>query len=172
MSSFSYMTWATPVYAPQSHAAPASMKAHNHGTLNGIKPSPPQFYPGQVPVNASMFANQRTVYSRTAVRPDVAAAQKASVMAADKSGSRYYSQTFHKRVPASGHMNYIPPMSSGLRIAQLKAKAVGKSSFKMGLPVEAPYSTKNVVGGEAYRARQRIRRSGSAAPPKIGSVYR
>lgn len=170
MSSYSAMIWGAPVYAPLSHAAPASMQAHNHGVLKGIHPNPPQFYPAQVPVNACMFANQRAVYSRTSVHSSVFNAQKAKATATQ--GTCYYSQSFGKRVPASGHMNYIAPMSSGQRIAQLKSIAVGKSSFKMGLPPKAPYSTKNVVRGEAYRARQRIRRVGGAAPPKVGAVRR
>ena len=55
-----------PITGPlDSSQYPYSMPYHSYGILTGQKPTPPQFYPGQEPVNSAMNTNARAQYLRT-----------------------------------------------------------------------------------------------------------
>ena len=48
---------------------------------------------------------------------------------------------------------------------------VGKSGFKVGLPIEAPISTKNYYPSGVRSTIKRVRSGGCTAPKKKGSIY-
>jgi hypothetical protein len=52
-----------------------------------------------------------------------------------------------------------------------KSVAIGKSAYKVGLPVNAPISTKNYYPSGTRSALQRARSGGCSAPKKKGSIY-
>ena len=52
-----------------------------------------------------------------------------------------------------------------------KSVAVGKSAYKVGLPLDAPTSTKNYYPSGTRSALQRARSGGCSAPKKKGSIY-
>jgi hypothetical protein len=68
-------------------------------------------------------------------------------------------------------MNYIQPIPSSMYNNQLKAVAIGKSAYKVGLPLEAPISSKSYDTSLRRSALQRARSGGSVAPKKKGSIY-
>jgi ribonucleotide reductase beta subunit family protein with ferritin-like domain len=56
-----------PITGPLStNQYPCAIPYHSYGTLTGIRPTPPQFYPSQEPVYAEMNTNMRQQYLRTA----------------------------------------------------------------------------------------------------------
>jgi hypothetical protein len=52
-----------------------------------------------------------------------------------------------------------------------KSVAVGKSAYKVGLPLNAPISTKSYYPSGTRTALQRARSGGCSAPKKKGSIY-
>ena len=52
----------------------------------------------------------------------------------------------------------------------MRAMAVGKSSYKVGLPNEAPYSTKNYYPSGTRSSLRRARSGGCVAPKKKGAI--
>ena len=59
-----------PITGPLStNQYPCAMSYHSYGTLVGIRPTPPQFYPSQEPVYAEMNTNARHQYLRKIVYP-------------------------------------------------------------------------------------------------------
>jgi len=57
-----------PITGPLStNQYPCAIPYHSYGILAGIRPTPPQFYPMQTPVNADMNTNARHQYLRTSV---------------------------------------------------------------------------------------------------------
>ena len=132
----------TPIWGPLStNQYPGAMPYHSYGTLTGIRPNPPLFYPSQEPVNADQFTNSRHQYFRTA--ESVASLAKKRERAILSSGQGMYSMSSGKYYNVSNHLNYIQPIDSSLLTQKRRALAVGKSSYKIGLPDAAPYSTKN-----------------------------
>ena len=81
------------------------------------------------------------------------------------------SYSSQRRIPVSSHVNYIAPMDSSSRLDRLKSMTVGKSAYKVGLPLAAPISTKNYYPSGTKSALQRARSAGSCAPKKKGSIY-
>lgn len=59
LGSVSYNNYVnTPILGPLSTSqTPAQIPYHSYGTLTGIRPTPPQFYPMQEPVYADMNTN-------------------------------------------------------------------------------------------------------------------
>lgn len=146
---------------------PAQMAYHSYGVLNGVKPNPPQFYPAD---GASEFAQARHQYSQTA--SSVKQQQIARAKAVAYSGKNtVFSMSTQLQYPVSNHMNYIPPPQSSLYTSILKSRAVGKSSYKIGLPAEAPLSYKSYDVNDVKTKLGRLRRAGCAAPAKKGSIY-
>jgi hypothetical protein len=146
---------------------PGTIRYHSYGVLNGVHPNPPQFYPAD---NASEFAQARHQYANTAstYKQQQIARQKAI---ASSTGGIYFSQSTQKQYPQTNHMNYITPPASSLYTSILKSRAVGKSSFKQGLPAYAPLSYKSYDRNDVKTILGRLRRAGCAAPAKKGSIY-
>lgn len=159
-----------PIIGPLStNQYPASMPYHSYGTLVGQRPTPPQFYPGQEPIYSDMGINMRQQYLRTSLSNR----QKALEQAIAKASAPFsvYNYSNGKHSAASSHMNYIEPIPSSMHINQVKAQAIGKSAFKVGLPLEAPISTKDYYPSGTRSSLRRARSSGSVAPKKKGSIY-
>jgi hypothetical protein len=138
---------------------PSSMPYHSYGILRGVRPTPPQFYPGQEPVYADQNTNARAIYLRaTGGKP---APKNLSTSASFSfSGERYY--------PVSTHMNYITPIPSSMRTTQLKSIAVGKTTYPRGVVTT---TTKNYEPSFTRTCLQRSRNGGCTAPAKKGSIY-
>ena len=159
----------TPIWGPLStNQYPGAMPYHSYGTLTGIRPNPPLFYPSQEPVNADQFTNSRHQYFRTA--ESVASLAKKRERAILSSGQGMYSMSSGKYYNVSNHLNYIQPIDSSLLTQKRRALAVGKSSYKIGLPDAAPYSTKNYYPSGIRSSLRRARSGGCTAPKKKGAV--
>jgi hypothetical protein len=161
----------TPTYGPIStNQYPYAAPSHNSGVLPGKSPNPPLFYPSQEPVAADQNTNSRHQYFRTAESAASLAIQRAR--AVEKTyrnfSFNYSTGTAHH---TSGHTNYINPMDSSLRTQKLRSNAVGKSGYKVGLPLAAPYSTKNYYPSGVRSTIKRARSGGCTAPAKKGSIF-
>ena len=146
---------------------PCAIPYHSYGTLVGIRPNPPLFYPSQEPVAADQFTNSRHQYFRTAESAKSLAIQRERAL---DSSSSFTSKSSQRQYNVSTHMNYIPPTDSSLYIQKRRAAAVGKSSYKVGLPVEAPISTKNYYPSGTRSSIRRARSGGCVAPKKKGAI--
>ncbi len=140
----------TPVYQPQSHQYPGVLPfSGGLGTMYG-RPTPMQFYPQQQSPDMEQNTNARHMYRRTygtsTPTPELLAKKK--------------------YVGSSGFSG-----ASSQRTEKLKSIAVGKYSYKEHLPDQAPLSTKAYTPNEIRSALVRVRRRGTAAPPKKGSIY-
>ena len=154
------------VTGPMHHAYPLAMPKHNYGVLAGIHPNPPQF---GVADGASEFSNARRQYLRTA-----------SYAESTKTGTEMYSPYKPTSVFNAGTQRsyllsqstkYIAPTSSSMYISTRKAQAVGKSSFKQGLPADAPMTYKNYNRNDVRSALRFARAGGCIAPAKKGSIF-
>ena len=159
----------TPITGPLStNQYPGIIPYHRYGMLTGLRPTPPLFYPSQEPVNADQNTNSRHQYIRTAESAKSLAISRERAIAT-AGGSMYYFST-GKRVPTTGHANYIPPTDSSLYIQKRRAMAVGKSAYKVGLPLAEPISTKNYYPSGTRSSLRRVRSSGCVAPKKKGAI--
>jgi hypothetical protein len=141
----------SPVTGPlNSSQFPNSMPYHSYGMLNGIRPTPPQFFPSQTPLNSDMNVNARRQY---------------------KSATSASNQLTQQQYPKPSHMNYIKPMDGSSRVDILKSRAIGKSSYKVGLPNDAFISTKNYDNNCVRSSLRKSRSGGTVAPKKKGSIY-
>ena len=148
---------------------PGNIPYHSYGTLVGIRPNPPLFYSSQEPVAADQFTNSRHQYFRTAESAKSLAIQREKAIAI-ATGNSIFNYSTGNRYNTSGHTNYIPPTDSSLHIQKMRAMAVGKSSYKVGLPNEAPYSTKNYYPSGTRSSLRRARSGGCVAPKKKGAI--
>lgn len=146
---------------------PGIIPYHSYGTLVGIRPTPPLFYPSQEPVAADQFTNSRYQYFRTAQSAQSLAIQRERAL---NSTGVFTSKSSQRQYNVSTHMNYIPPTDSSLHIQKMRANAVGKSSYKVGLPIEAPISTKNYYPSGTRSSLRRARSGGCVAPKKKGAI--
>ena len=146
-----------PITGPLStNQYPCAMPYHSYGILNGIRPTPPQFYPMQTPVDAQMNTNARHQYLRTSITNQrkqqlIALAQKS------KQPSVYVIQSSQRQVSTSTHTNYIPPVPSSLYINTLKSNAIGQTAYKVNLPNAAPTGTKSYYPSGTYSTLRRAR---------------
>lgn len=160
-----------PILGPlNSSQYPASMPYHSYGILPGQRPTPPQFYPGQEPVYANMLANARAQYLRAT---DISVKEKARQDALGKLSrpSTKVAYSSQRQYPVSSHMNYIAPIQGSMYVDILKSIAVGKSAYKVGLPLAEPIGSKSYDTSFRRTALRRARSSGCTAPRKKGSVY-
>ena len=161
----------TPITGPLStNNYPFSMQYHSYGTLTGQRPTPQQFFPSQEPVNSDMSVNARAQYLRAT---DLSAKKKAIEDALGKLSTpvKFTSYSTQRQVPVSSNVNYIAPIASSMFTNIRKSVAVGKSAYKVGLPLDAPITTKNYYPSGTRSALQRARSGGSSAPKKKGSIY-
>jgi len=159
-----------PITGPLStNQTPCQIPYHSYGILSGIRPTPPQFYPMQTPVDAQMNTNARHQYLRTSVNNQDLQRQIALGKASSPLG--YVINSSQRQVPISSHTNYIPPIQSSLYINILKSNAVGKSGYKVSLPTTAPTGTKSYYPSGTRSTIRRMRSGGCVAPKKKGSIY-
>jgi hypothetical protein len=156
-----------PTIGPLSTSqTPAQINYHSRGVLNGVHPNPPQYYPSD---GASEFSNARHQYNRTATTT------KQQILAREKaiaSGpNRFYFTPTQRATAVSTHMNYIVPPPSSLYTSIKKSVAVGKSSYKQGLPPQAPMTYKNYEPSFTRTKLRRARSGGCVAPAKKGSIF-
>lgn len=146
---------------------PGTIQYHSKGLLNGVHPNPPQYYPAD---GASEFAQARFQYANTAtsVQQQVLARNRAI---SQRNGGQYFSLSTQQLYPQTGHMNYITPPASSLYTSILKSRAVGKSSYKQGLPPAAAFSYKSYNRNDVKTILGRVRRAGCVAPAKKGSIF-
>jgi hypothetical protein len=161
----------TPINGPLStNQYPYSMPYHSYGTLTGQRPTPPQFFPSQEPVNSDMSVNARAQYLRAT---DISARTRAIDNALGKLSTPvvFTSWSSQRQIPVSSHVNYIPPLPSSMLLNIKKSVAIGKSAYKVGLSLPDPISTKSYDNSFRRSALQRARSGGSTAPKKKGSIY-
>ncbi len=157
-----------PITGPLStDQTPSQIPYHSHGTLVGIRPTPPQFYPMQEPVNASMNTNARHQYLRTSATQQALYMQRQRAL--EKTNSSFSFST-GKHYITSGHMNYITPIQSSMYVDIKKKNAVGQSGYKVNLPNAAPISTKNYYPSGVRSSVRRMRSGGCTAPKKKGAI--
>jgi hypothetical protein len=158
-----------PITGPLStNQTPCQIPYHSYGTLTGIRPTPPQFYPMQEPVYADMNSNMRKQYLRTAISQTV----KANQIALGKQSvpQSYVINSSQRQVPVSSHTNYIPPIQSSMYVNIVKANAVGQTAYKVNLPNVAPTSTKSYYPSGTRSTIRRARSGGCVAPKKKGAI--
>jgi hypothetical protein len=159
-----------PITGPLStNQYPATIPYHSYGTLIGIRPTPPQFYPLQEPVYSEMNTNMRQQYLRTSVNPETLEKQKN--LAKLSPPMSFHSMSTNKQYAVSTHMNYIEPISSSMYVNIKKSNAVGQSGYKVNLPNSAPISTKNYFPSGTRSSLRRVRSGGCVAPAKKGSIH-
>ena len=160
-----------PIIGPlDSSQYPNTMKYHSYGILTGQRPTPPQFFPGQEPVYAEMSVNARAQYLRATA---LSARQKAIQDALGKTAAPItkVSYSSQRQYPVSSHLNYIAPIPGSMYTNIIKSVAVGKSAYKVGLPLAAPIGSKSYDTSFRRTALQRARSGGCTAPKKKGSIY-
>ena len=170
IGSMSYNNYVNaPITGPLStNQTPAQIPYHSYGVLRGLRPTPPQFYPMQTPVNSNMNSNPRFQYLRTSVSNQ--ALQRQIALGKSSGPMGYVVQSTQRQVPVSTHTNYIPPIESSLYVNILKANAVGQSAFKVNLPNSAPISTKTFSPSYTRSTIRRVRSGGCTAPAKKGAI--
>ncbi len=160
-----------PILGPlNSSQYPNAMPYHSYGILTGQRPTPPQFYPGQEPVYAEMSVNARAQYLRAT---DISVKEKARQDALGKlsAPTTKVSYSSQRQFPVSTHVNYIAPIPGSMYTNIRKSIAVGKSAYKVGLPLAAPIGSKSYDNSFRRTALQRARSGGCTAPKKKGSIY-
>lgn len=158
-----------PITGPLSTSqTPGQIPYHSYGTLTGIRPTPPQFYSMQIPVDAQMNTNARHQYLRTSVNNQ--ALQQQIALGKASTPQSFIIKSSQRQVPVSSHTNYIPPIQSSLYVNILKANAVGQSGYKVNLPNFAPISTKNYMPSSTRSSLRRARSGGCTAPKKKGAI--
>ena len=157
-----------PITGPLSaDQTPSQIPYHSYGFLSGIRPTPPQFFPSQEPVNAQMSVNARHQYLRTCVSKEVISKQVDLGKLSQPLGHQIYSSNTQK--PLSSHMNYFKPMDSSLHLNKLKSNAVGQTAYKVNLPNDAVTGTKSFYPSGTRSSLRRARSSGCVAPKKKGA---
>jgi hypothetical protein len=141
---------------------------HSYGILSGIRPTPPQFYPSNIPVDANMNTNMRHQYLRTSVNNKTREQQIAEAKISKPMG--YYINSYGSMKPISTHTNYIPPIQSSQHINIIKSNAVGQSGFKVNLPNEAFTGSKSYYPSGTRSSIRRARSGGCTAPKKKGAI--
>lgn len=157
-----------PIIGPLStNQYPGIIPKNNLGTIFGIRPTPPQFFSQQEPVNSDMSTNSRQQYKRALANsiPRITA-EKAIEQLVSATTLKYVTSTGHKYA-VSSNFNYIEPMQSSVYVDIKKAYAVGKSSY---LPKPGLFSTKNYQPSGTRTSLRRVRSGGCVAPKKKGAI--
>jgi hypothetical protein len=159
---------ASPIIGPLSTSqTPGLIRYHSYGSLPGIHPNPPKYYPSD---SGSEFSQSRFQYANcdSSVKQQMLAREKEI---AKNKPYRFFSASSQRQIPTGpGHMNYISPIPSSMRTTILKRTAVGKSSYKQGLPPNAFLSYKSYNPNDVVQILKKVRAQGCVAPPKIGAL--
>ena len=160
-----------PIIGPlNSSQYPNAMPYHSYGTLTGQRPTPPQFYAGQEPVYAEMLVNARAQYLRATGLSSIQKAQQ-DILGKLSPPTKKVSYSSQRQFAVSSHVNYIAPIQGSMYTNIKKSITVGKSAYKVGLPLEAPIGTKSYDTSFRRSALRRARSGGCTAPKKKGSIY-
>jgi hypothetical protein len=170
IGSMSYNNYVNaPITGPLSTNQTASqIPYHSYGILAGIRPTPPQFYPMQTPVNSEMNTNSRHQYLRTSVSNQ--ALQQQIALGKISSPVGYIIKSSQRQTPISSHTNYIPPIPSSMYVNIKKSNAVGQTAYKVNLPNSAPTGTKSYYPSGTRSTIRRARSGGCVAPKKKGAI--
>ena len=160
-----------PIKGPlNSSQFPNTMPYHSYGILTGQRPSPPQFYSNQEPVNSEMQTLARAQYLRaTSLSSFEKMKQDYLGKLSTPIGKTSYSS--QRQFALSSHMNYIAPIPGSMYTNVKKSIAIGKSAYKVGLPLDAPIGSKSYDNNFRKSSLRRARSGGSCAPKKKGSIY-
>jgi len=150
-----------------THNTPLQMLQHNLGALNGVHPNPPHF---QYDSAGGDFASKRSQYVRTNTTQNNFGVGRA-IHAPRSQPSTHYVAGLQRSFPMCQTTSYVAPACSSMYLAAKKSAAIGKTSFKEGLPPATFYSTKAPNVNDAKTRLQRVRNRGSVAPAKCGSIY-
>jgi hypothetical protein len=160
-----------PITGPLStDQTPCQIPYHSYGTLVGLRPTPPQFYPSQEPVYADMNTNSRYRYLRATITNQVKQRQLA-LGRFNSSPLTYFVSSTQRQLPVSSNFNYIVPIPSSMYVDIIKANAVGQTAYKVNLPNSAPISNKNYYPSGVRSTIKSVRSGGCTAPAKKGSIY-
>jgi hypothetical protein len=129
-------------YPLSNYQYPSIVSNLNNGLLYGNHPNPSTFYPAS---NNSTVSNARFQYI-------------------------YTSSPLNTPYLTSKN-KYIAPMSSSMRTIQKKTNAIGKSGYKVGLPLNYPLSYKGFSKNDVLIHTRYVRSGGCVAPKKKGSIY-
>jgi hypothetical protein len=155
-----------PVNGPIStNRTPCQMPTHNLGVLTGRHPNPPQFYPSD---GASQTSNARSQYLRTSSYKD---ATLTGYNNSQGKTTSFFSAGTQRQYATTQNTKYIAPSCSSLYISTKRSRAVGKSSFKQGLPNAEPLTYKNFNRNDVRHALKSVRGGGCVAPAKQGSIF-
>jgi hypothetical protein len=146
---------------------PNVLPYHSYGLLTGQRPTPPQFIQ---PVYSDMNINARKQYMKSTSLSMLQRMQQNSLGKQSLPITKV-SYSSQRSYPVSSHMNYIEPIPSSMYNNVKKSIAVGKSSYKVGLPLEDPIGTKSYDTSYRRSALRRSRSGGCTAPKKKGSIY-
>lgn len=147
---------------------PFAMMYHSYGTLVGQRQMPPQFFPSQEPINATMNTNARSQYRATAIS-NLQKTKEDSLGKLSEPISKV-SYSSGRQIPVSSHVNYVAPIQSSMHLDKLKSQAIGKGAYNLGTPLSDPVSSKNYSASSTKSALQRARSSGCTAPKKKGAI--
>ena len=161
----------TPITGPLStNNYPFSMAYHSYGTLTGQRPTPQQFFPSQEPVYSEMNVNARAQYIR-ATHINIKEKARQDALGKLSTPITKVSYSTQRHIPVSSHMNYIAPIPGSMYTNIRKSIAVGKSAYKVGVPLVDPIGTKSFDTSFRRSALRRARSGGCTAPKKKGSIY-
>jgi hypothetical protein len=159
-----------PQRGPMStNQTPGQIPYHSYSALAGIHPNPAQF---QSTDGSSQFSNARRQYQRTnTTRFNMGTGTKDYCDPGTKGPLNYYSAETQRQFAQSKCTKYNAPKCASLYISARKSAAVGKSSYKVGLPTSAPMSYGNIDRNDVKTRLQRARSGGCVAPAKQGSIF-
>ena len=147
---------------------PGMIRYHSYGSLPGLHPNPPKFGFSD---SSSEFSQSRVQYAQceSSVKQQMLAKEKEVVK---NKPYRFFSSSTQRQIPIGpNHMNYFAPLPSSMRTTILKRNAVGKSSYKQGLPNSAFLTYKNYNKNDVVQILAKVRSQGCITPPKCNSIY-
>jgi hypothetical protein len=144
MSSNGYLY--TQAFGPLSHQYPFAMLPHNSGNLVGLRPNPPSFSPSD---NTGDYSNCRYNYYRT-------------IPSTKLTATEFDIQSKKKKICGNN--------SSSLNTEYLKKVAIGKTSYKIGLPRDAELTYRSYNKNDVKQALRKARSGGCIAPKKKGAI--
>lgn len=150
------------VFHPLSRQYPCSLPHHNKGVLSGDRPTPPQFFPSQIPPTSEMNTNRRRQFKETS--------DNSLQTNIPPSSFTDYIYSSNRKIPLSTQVNYVPPIAQSMYTLRRESNAVGKTAYKIGLSPPAPTGTKSYAPNVARSSLRRARSSGYVAPAKKGAV--
>jgi hypothetical protein len=155
-----------PVIGPIQHAYPGIVRMVDNGVQAGLHPNPPKY---GVADGSADYAMGKNYYLRT--RTTEHNMNVGTVDHSNNHPTRVYVAGLQKSFLLSQSTKYNAPKDAGQFIAARKAAAIGQSSFKVGLPINAPLAYKSYDNNLVKTHLQRARNNGCTAPKKKSSIF-